>query len=121
MGAKHLLITATVLPTRREELPPSPIPAKDVTVIALRLKHQIELVIPCELQEWKITVAHSKVITNGVIDTAKKAGGEEHKAVVVYCLLIVKKWFKRQAMLELWDSDMHYVRAEACEVIAKAM
>lgn len=30
-----------------------------------------------------------------------------------------KKWFKRQASLELWDADMHAVRAVACEVLAK--
>jgi len=34
-------------------------------------------------------------------------------------LLIVKHWFKQQAKLELWDADLHEVRATACEVIAK--
>jgi hypothetical protein len=37
----------------------------------------------------------------------------------VYCLLVVKKWFKQQATLELWDADLHNVRAVACEIIAK--
>jgi hypothetical protein len=108
-----------VLPTARERLPPSPIPAKKVTIIALRLKHQIEAVIPCELNPERVTQAHSDVITSAVIATAKSAGGEEYKACVVYCLLMVRKWFKRQAILELWESELHTLRAEACEVIAK--
>jgi hypothetical protein len=108
-----------VLPTRRDEIPPSPIPAKEVTKVALRLKYQIEEVIPCELPEERVEQAHSTIITTGVIATAKNAGGEENRACVVYCLLVVKKWFKQQAVLELWDADLHNVRALACEVIAK--
>jgi hypothetical protein len=108
-----------VLPTAHESLPPSPIDAKDVTIIALRLKHQIEQVIPCELNSERITQAHSDVITPAVISTAKSAGGQDQKACVVFCLLIVKKWFKRQATLELWDADLHSMRANAAEVISK--
>ncbi|KAF2101595.1 hypothetical protein NA57DRAFT_64339 [Rhizodiscina lignyota] len=109
----------SLLPTTRESLPPSPIPPKEVTKVALRLKHQVESVIPCELEEDKITAPHSQVITAAVIETAKSAGGDEYRACVVYCLLIVKKWFRKQAQLELWDADMHNVRAIACEMIAK--
>ncbi|KAF2664110.1 receptor-activated Ca2+-permeable cation channel [Microthyrium microscopicum] len=109
----------SLLPTRRERIPPSAIPAKEVTIIALRLKHQIEVVIPCELDEERVTQPHSNVITEGVIETAKSAGGSEHKGAVIFCLMMVKKWFKRQAILELWDADLHLVRATACEVIAK--
>lgn len=109
----------------------SAIPAKEVTRIALRLKHQIELVIPCELEEDRITAAHSNVITPGVIATAKCAGKvhapgnvaadsqPDYSACVVYCLLVCKKWFKKQAVIELWDADLHQIRATACEVIAK--
>lgn len=78
--------------------------------------------IPCELPEERITAAHSNVITDDVIKTAKSAGkvrDKDYTACVVYCLLIVKSWFKKQAKLELWDADLHEVRAEACEVIAK--
>lgn len=110
-----------MLPTRRDDVPPSPIPAKEVTKIALRLKHQIEVVIPCEIEESLITRAHSHIITPSVVKLAASAGGEEYKACVVYCLLVVNKWFKRQAVIELWDSDLHDVRAVACEVIAKIM
>ena len=108
-----------VLPTARGELPPPALPAKEVTKVALRLKYQIEEIIPCELEEWKVAKANSPIITRKVIQTAKEAGGKEYAACVVYCLLVCKRWFKRQAMLELWDSDMHDVRAVACEVIAK--
>lgn len=73
------------------------------------------------MEESKITKANSPVITRKVIQTAKEAGGEEHQACVVYCLLVCLRWFKKQAGLELWDADLHNVRAVACEVIAKQM
>lgn len=92
-----------------------------VTKVALRLKYQIEQVIPCELEESKIIKANSPVITRRVIATAKSAGGKEHEACVVYCLLVCYRWFKRQAALELWDAELHDVRATACEVLAKQM
>lgn len=110
-----------VLPSHHREIPPSPFPAKEVTKVALRLKYQIEQVISCELEEDKITRANSPVITEKVVKTAKEAGGKDYAACVVFCLLICKKWFKRQAMLELWDADLHDVRAVACEVIAKKL
>ncbi|KAK5944379.1 Calcium channel yvc1 [Knufia obscura] len=110
-----------LLPSHGSDLPPSAIPAKEVTKVALRLKYQIEQVIPIELDESKITKANSAVITNQVVMTAKEAGGEEYKSCVVYCLLVVKRWFMKQSALELWDSDLHDVRAVACEIIAKRL
>jgi hypothetical protein len=104
---------------------PSAILAPEVTKVALRLRYLIETVVPCELEEDCITEAHSHVITTGVVKAAKEAGkvgeGEDYRACVVYALLVNKRWFKKQAMLELWDADLHNVRAVACEVIAKAM
>jgi hypothetical protein len=44
---------------------------------------------------------------------------EDYGACVVYCLLVCKNWFKRQAKLELWDADLHELRAIACERLAK--
>lgn len=73
------------------------------------------------MEEDTITKAHSKVITPHVLKAAKEAGGEEYGACVVYALLVNKRWFKKQAMLELWDADLHNVRAVACEVIAKQL
>jgi len=120
-----------VLPYSRDDTLPSAIPSKEVTRVALRLKHQLEQVVPCELEEDKITAAHSSIITQAVIATAKSAGkvgaagdasssaNPDYSACVVFCLLICKKWFKRQASLELWDADLHEVRATACEVLAK--
>ena len=109
------------MPTNHTELPRSALPAKEVTKVALRLKYQIEQVIPCELEEWKITKANSPVITKKVVKTAKEAGGKDYAACVVYCLLVCRRWFKRQALIELWDSEMHDVRATACEVVAKRL
>jgi hypothetical protein len=110
-----------VLPSTQTDLPPSAFPPEEVTKVALRLRYQIEEVIPCELEEWKVTKANSSVITRKVVQCAKEAGGEEYAACVVYALLVVMRWFKRQAILELWDADMHNVRAVACEIIAKAL
>ncbi|KAL6719755.1 Calcium channel yvc1 [Lecanora helva] len=109
----------SLLPSNNNDLIPSAMPADAVTKIALRLKYQIEQVIPCELEEFKVTKANSPILTREVIHTAKEAGGDEHKACVVYCLLTCFRWFNRQAALELWDADLHHVRATACEVLAK--
>jgi len=109
-----------LLPTRREHVHPPSIDPKEVTKICLRLKHQIEQVIPYEIEEDKVTKPNSPIITNAVLETANKAGGDGDKtACVVYCLLMVKKWFAKQATAELWDADMHDVRAVACEMMAK--
>ncbi|KAF1912912.1 hypothetical protein BDU57DRAFT_559117 [Ampelomyces quisqualis] len=114
---------SALLPTARraERLPASPIDAKEVTKIALRLKHQIEQVIPCELEEEQITKAHSPILTKAVLDTARAAGGEQHQACIVFCLLVVKKWFMKQSNAELWDADLHDVRAVAAEMMAKRL
>lgn len=113
-----------LLPSHRDGTIPSPIPPKEVTYIALRLKYQIEEVIPCELPEERITKPHSDVITDNVVKTAKSAGklshmNDDYGACVIYCLLVVKNWFKHQARLELWDADLHELRAVACEKLAK--
>ena len=92
-----------------------------MTKVALRLRHLIEECVPCELEEEQITRPHSRIITKKVIQAAKEAGGSEHRACVVYCLLVNKRWWKHQALVELWDADLHRVRAVACEVIAKAL
>ena len=99
-------------------------PAREVTFIALRLKYLIEEVIPCELPEENVVKPHSSVITDAVVKTAKSAGkvsgmNDDYGACVIYCLLIVKSWFRRQAKLELWDADLHDLRATACEKLAK--
>ena len=108
-----------VLPTSNSDLIPSALPPAVVTKVALRLKYQIEQVIPCEIEEWKVAKANSPIITRKVIDTARAAGGKEYDACIIYCLLVCFRWFKRQALLELWDADLHNVRAKACEVLAK--
>jgi hypothetical protein len=115
------MLTLPVLPTRRERLPLPPVDPKEVTKIALRLKHQIEQVIPCELEEEQITKAHSPILTQAVLDTAKQAGGDQNQACVVFCLLQVKKWFTKQSTAELWDADLHNVRAVAAEMMAKRL
>lgn len=108
-----------VLPSYREDEIPSAVPATEVTKVALRLRHLIEECVPCELEPSSITRAHSRIITHRVIQAAREAGGAEYGACVVYALLVNKRWFKKQAMLELWDADLHNVRAIAAEVLAK--
>lgn len=53
---------APLLPTQRHELPSSFDP-EEVTKVALRLKFQMEKVIPCELEKEIITKPHSPIIT----------------------------------------------------------
>ncbi|QSZ28500.1 hypothetical protein DSL72_002997 [Monilinia vaccinii-corymbosi] len=110
-----------LLPSYHDDEVPSAIPPLEVTKTALRLRYLIEETVPCELEEATIVCAHSKIITRKVIAAAKEAGGREYGACVVYALLVCKRWFKKQATLELWDADLHDVRAIACEVIAKQL
>ncbi|KHE84196.1 hypothetical protein GE21DRAFT_1209354 [Neurospora crassa] len=108
-----------LLPSYRDDFYVSAIPAETVTEIALRIRHLIEECVPLELPVEKITSPTSKIITKKVIKAAKEAGGKEHRSCVVYCLLVNKRWWKHQAQVELWDADLHALRAVACEVIAK--
>ncbi|KAI0481993.1 hypothetical protein GGR56DRAFT_164494 [Xylariaceae sp. FL0804] len=108
-----------LLPLHSEDPIVSAIPAGEVTKVAIRLRYLIEEAVPCELEEKQITRPHSRVITPTVIRAAKEAGGSEYRSCVVYALLIVKRWFKHQALAELWDADLHDLRSTACEVIAK--
>ena len=114
-------VRLAVLPSYRDEPIHSAISPEVVTEIALRLRHLIEQCVPCELEEDQITRPHSKIITKKVIAAARDAGGSEHRACVVFCLLINRRWWKHQALAELWDCDLHNVRATACEVIAKQL
>ncbi|SPO01513.1 related to YVC1 - vacuolar cation channel [Cephalotrichum gorgonifer] len=114
-------VTDDGLLPQHSEYPQTPIAPAEVTKIALRLRHLIEQCVPCELEESLVTVAHSRIITTKVIKAAKEAGGEQNRSCVVFCLLVCSRWFKRQALLELWDADLHHVRSTACEVIAKAI
>ncbi|EEP75372.1 conserved hypothetical protein [Uncinocarpus reesii 1704] len=108
-----------VLPSSEAEGTPPSLPPKEVTKVALRLKHLVEGVVPCELEESDVTKPNSTILTKAVIETAKNAGGEEYKACVVFGLLVCIRWFRLQAVRELWDSDLHNLRSVACEVIAK--
>lgn len=118
---KSITLNKLVLPSYHDDNIPSAIDPEEVTKVALRLRYLIEEAVPCELEENAVTKPHSRIITQKVIRAAKEAGGDEFKACVVYCLLVNKMWFKKQAFLELWDADLYQVRAVACEVIAKAM
>ncbi|KAK8060861.1 potassium ion channel [Apiospora saccharicola] len=110
-----------VLPTHRDRHIESAIKAEEVTKIALRLRYLIEEAVPCELEVQEICRPHSRVITPKVVAAAKEAGSQETRACVVFCLLIANRWFMHQAQVELWDADLHAVRAAACEVIAKSI
>lgn len=112
-------LTIAVLPSYRDDFYVSAIPAETVTEIALRIRHLIEKCVPIELPVEKITSPTSKIITKKVLKAAKEAGGKEHRSCVVYCLLVNQRWWKHQAQVELWDADLHALRAVACEVIAK--
>ncbi|KAF4982055.1 hypothetical protein FZEAL_2242 [Fusarium zealandicum] len=108
-----------LLPHHRNQGIESAIPAEEVTKVCLRLRHLIRECIPCELEESAITRSHSTIITNKVIQAAREAGGHQYRACVVYALLVNLRWFKREAIVELWDADLHDLRAVACTVIAK--
>ncbi|KAL4732397.1 Calcium channel yvc1 [Fusarium chlamydosporum] len=108
-----------LLPHYRNQEISSAAPPAEVMKVCLRLRHLIRECIPCELEESAITRSHSTVITNKVVQAAREAGGQKYRACVVYALLVNMRWFKREAIFELWDADLHDLRAVACTVIAK--
>ena len=110
-----------VLPTYDTEEVPPLLSSKEVTKVALRLKYQVERVVPCELAEDELTSPTSRIITKDVVKTAKNAATGDLRGCVVFALLVCLRWFKAQAVIELWDSDLFEARAVACEVIAKHM
>ncbi|RYO88566.1 hypothetical protein DL766_001253 [Monosporascus sp. MC13-8B] len=110
-----------LLPSHNHDDVGSVIPPAEVTKTALRLRYLIEECVPCELEEAEVTRPHNRVITKKVVKAAKEAGGPASHACVVFCLLVVKDWFIRQSSTELWDADLHQVRAVACEAIAKGI
>ncbi|KAL7795152.1 calcium permeable channel [Trichoderma ceciliae] len=110
-----------LLPNLRNEEINSAIPPTDVTRVCLRLRHLVQECVPCEMEESRITTPHSRIITPQVIRAAKEAGGQENKGCVVYSLLVNQRWFTHEADVELWDAELHNLRAEACGVIAKAL
>lgn len=110
-----------LLPRYHDRTVESSIPPAEVSKVSIRLRRLVEECVPCELEECLITKPHSKVITNKVIKAAKDAGGSGNGACVVFCLLVCNRWFKHQALAELYDADLHKLRAVACEIIAKAI
>lgn len=110
-----------MLPAYAADEPQPSQSSKENAKVALRLKYQIEQIVVCEVEESALTDPNSTLITPAVVETAKRAGGEDHKACVIYCLLVCLRWFKIQASIELWNADLHGMRALACEVIAKQM
>ncbi|EPS30177.1 hypothetical protein POX_b02812 [Penicillium oxalicum] len=108
-----------LLPTHERDEAQGLESAKEIAKVALRLRYQIEQVVCCELDESALTDSNSRIISEHVVQTAKRAGGEDYSACVVFCLIVCLRWFKMQANIELWDADLHHGRATACEVIAK--
>ncbi|KAI1952447.1 Calcium channel yvc1 [Ophidiomyces ophidiicola] len=122
---QHALLHAEeherMLPRSEDDTVPPCLPPKEVTKVALRLRHLVEQVIPCDLEECAISRPNSTVITKAVIETARNTGGIEYRACVVFGLLVCLRWFRIQASKELWDSDLHGLRAAACEILAKRL
>ncbi|KAK9445829.1 potassium ion channel Yvc1 [Metarhizium brunneum] len=110
-----------LLPHFNHQQMTSAVPASEVTKICLRLRHLVQECVPCEMEESRVTAPHSRIITTKVVQAAKEAGGQEYRGCVVFCLLINQRWFRREALIELWDSSLHKLRAEACAVISKAL
>ncbi|KIE02440.1 potassium ion channel Yvc1, partial [Metarhizium majus ARSEF 297] len=110
-----------LLPHFNHQQMTSAVPASEVTKICLRLRHLVQECVPCEMEESRVTAPHSRIITTKVVQAAKEAGGQEYRGCVVFCLLVNQRWFQREALIELWDSSMHKLRAEACAVISKAL
>jgi hypothetical protein len=114
------LTSLAVIPIRESAID-TPYDPAEVTKVALRLRHLLCEVIPCELEEDRITRPHSRIITPAVLQAAREAGDSKYRDCVVYCLLVNKAWFRAQAKIEIWDAELHNLRAVGAEVVAKAL
>lgn len=63
-----------VLPAYTVDEAPPPHPSKEVTKVALRLKYQIEQLVPCEIGNDELSNPNSRIITKDVVHTATQAG-----------------------------------------------
>ncbi|BFZ55795.1 Calcium channel yvc1 [Savitreella phatthalungensis] len=98
---------------------PIPDPRK-VTLVARKIRHLINQLIPVQIDEALVTTPRGHVITTKVLDLVQEAGGDL-PGCVVYCCLYVCRYFRRLCLTNLPDADVNQIRALACEVIAKQL
>lgn len=87
LANNELRTLAIVLPRIRNEDIDSAIAPAEVTKVCLRLRHLVQECVPCEMEESRITEAHSRIITPQVVRAAKEAGGQDNKGCVVRAYL----------------------------------
>lgn len=106
-----------------------PISGKHVLKIALRVKQLIDTIIPIQFEASSISRPDSPILTQKVYDllldsAGGKGGGEpgtssrRYRAVLVFALLIVRRWNKSSSLSVLYDSELYETRALAAEVLA---
>jgi len=97
-----------------------PVSPEKVSLVAHKLRYLVEQTIPCALKTSHVTRPHSHILTKEVVKLAEAAGGE-HRACVVFCLLVCSQYFKKLSFSDLSDADMNVLRAKACEVLTKLL
>ena len=97
-------------------------PPEQVTQAARKIKYLVTELIPLQVKESHLTNPKSRIITNKVLDLCERAASESGVAgCVVYACLYCAQFFHRLCLSDIPDSDIHVLRAVACEVIAKRL
>lgn len=114
------------------EPPLAAVGGKHVLKIALRLKTLIDTIVPVQFDEKLITRPDSPILTSRVERLVVEAAGgkgagavgtssRKYRAVLVFVLLVVRKWNVVNSLKVLYDSELYECRALAAEYLAKRL
>ncbi|OLL25622.1 Eukaryotic translation initiation factor 2 subunit alpha [Neolecta irregularis DAH-3] len=98
-----------------------PVSAKKVAKTASRVRFVIERLIDCELDQEEIVKPNSRIMTKNVVALVEDIGGPaiHDRACIVFALLICRRYFQRQLVTDLTDTDVNLPRVVACDILAK--
>ncbi|KAH3901437.1 Yvc1p SCDLUD_002930 [Saccharomycodes ludwigii] len=119
-----------LLPIHNGQVKISPIPpnSRQVLRICINLKELIDNIIPIAFDENLIICDNSRILNVNVIKLAREACGgnlkEEksymkYQAVLIFCLLKVCEWYWSLAEYELFNEELHNLRATTAQTICK--
>ncbi|KAK9468381.1 hypothetical protein V1512DRAFT_102582 [Lipomyces arxii] len=108
-----------LLPTS-EALSFPPITPKQVTTVALKLKHIIDTIVPLEVKESRITRPdNNTILSTEIIAFAKSTPSQEERPCIVFALMTCYSWYRELSKDELYDAGLNELKMVACETLSK--
>lgn len=103
--------------------------SRQIWRICVNLKKLIDGIISIEFDESQVTHPNSAILNINVLELVYKAAGGKgdgkpdtssfrYRASLPFCLLKVCGWYWQQAELELYDTQLHKLRATAAQILA---